>query len=559
MVRRRLQFVNRMQILFLLSVLVFLSTLSAQEEIQEFKEENWQLFNGNIVEHLGRKSLTGSAALKNIEFENGVIEFDIAVTGQRSYPGIRFRAQSRANAENVYIRPHLNRISPDALQYTPVFNNEACWQLYNGDGFTSGIDIPTNEWVHFKLAVSGSQARVTIGETDTQTLKIDYLQHGRSKGSIVLTAPANGSAWFSNFKIDTSATLNFETPHMQPTPPGLLTDWHISQSFKYTQIDLEKTPEQQGIHDIEWQKVACEKSGLINISRAIQRRGREPDFVFAKTTISSKKQHNKEFKFGYSDWIVIFLNGKQLFNGSSPYQGRGAAFQGIIGLFDSVLLPLQKGENELMLIIGETFGGWGFMFQDAKHVAMAEGMKKMWESEKVFTTAESVLYDTKRDVLYVTNFDQFNVGNSAVQQFISKVSLNGEILNLRWVDNLNNPLGMTIHDDKLFTAERNAVAEIDLNTNTILQRHIIPGSFFLNDIAIDDAGRIYITDSRKNVIWRYVHGQAEEWLSGDAVLDPNVIYFHNNKILFGNSGDRSLKSVELNSMKIEVIARFEKG
>jgi len=498
------------RILFLTLFVSSLVQVSAQNDIISFDLENWQIFNGKFVEFQGKTSLAGSAQLKDVEFEDGIIEFDISVTGSRSYPGIRFRAQSAVAAENIYIRPHIIGISQDALQYTPIFNGEACWQLYNGEGYTSGISISKDEWVHIKIEVSRSQARVYIGETEAPILKIDYLKHGESNGGIALTAPSNGTVHFSNFKINKTTQFNFEPPLEEETPPGVITDWEISQSFKYSKIDLEKTHEHQGIKDIKWQKVESEKSGLINISKHIQRVGREPDFIFAKTIIESEKQETKEFKFGYSDWVVIFLNGELLFSGSSPYQGRGTAFLGIIGLYDAIMLPLKEGKNELQLIVGESFGGWGFMFQDGKAVYKDNNLTKLWETEKVFTTSESVLYDPIRELLYVTNFDQFNVNNPRAHQLISKVALDGNIEELKWIDSLNNPLGMTIYKDKLFTAERNAVAEIDLDEGKIANRHPIPGSVFLNDIAIDSSGNIFVTDSRKNVIWKYSNGNTEE-------------------------------------------------
>jgi len=536
-------------------------TVSGKEEQSyiPFDSDNWQVYNGKIEEYKERTSLAGTAALKDVEFEDGIIEFDVSVTGTRSYPGIRFRAQSVAATENIYIRPHIIGISEDALQYTPIFNREACWQLYNGEGFTSGFEMPTNEWVHFRIEVSGTQARIYIGATKTSTLKIEHLKHGKSKGGIALTAPPNGTAHFSNFRIEKNAKLDFETALEEETPPGIITDWEISQSFKYSKINMEKTYAQQGIKDIRWQKVESEKSGLINVSKHIQRVGREPDFIFAKTIIKSDKQEMKEIKFGYSDWAVIFLNGELLFTGSSPYQGRGTAFLGIIGLYDAIMLPLKKGKNELQLLVGETFGGWGFMFQEGKAVYQDKNFTKLWESEKKFVTSESVLYDHKRDVLYVTNFDQFNVNNPRAHQFISKVSLNGKIEELKWIDSLSNPLGITIHNDRLFTAERNGIAEVDLDMGKVVKRYSIPGSVFLNDIAIDNSGYIYVTDSRKNVIWKYSNGTAEEWLIGDEVLDPNVLYIDGGKLFFGNSGDQSLKAVNLPDKTIKTITKFETG
>ncbi|MFC2083710.1 hypothetical protein ACFLS9_01500 [Bacteroidota bacterium] len=315
------------QITLIVFINIFSSfNISAQNGNFPFDSENWQLFNGQFVEYMGRTTLMGSAQLIDVEFENGIIEYDIAVTGERSYPGIRFRVQSMADAENFYIRPHIIGVSQDALQYTPIFNNEACWQLYNGEGFTSGINMQKNEWVRVRMEVTGSQARVYIGDVESPSLKINYLKHGKSKGGIVLVSPPNGSAYFSNFRINKTTNLNFEPPLNKEMPPGIITDWQISQTFKYSKIDLEKTYNQQNLTDLEWQTVNCEKSGLVNVSSYIQRRGREPDFIFAKTIIESDEDQLKQLNFGYSDWVVIFLNEELLFSGSSPYQGRGMGF-----------------------------------------------------------------------------------------------------------------------------------------------------------------------------------------------------------------------------------------
>ena len=66
-----------------------------------------------------------------------------------------------------------------------------------------------------------------------------------------------------------------------------------------------------------------------------------------------------------------------------------------------IMNSLKKGENELMLMIGEGFGGWGFMFQGTD-ILVDERLEEVWQTETVFSVPESVLYDPKREVLYVT-------------------------------------------------------------------------------------------------------------------------------------------------------------
>ena len=141
------------------------SPAKAQASVLEFTPDRWVLNNAEVKEHLGRKALEGSAYLKDVVFENGIIEVDIATEHKRSYPGILFRIQSEDAFENVYFRPHRAGHYSDAIQYVPVFNGVSGWQFYSGDGFTAEVSLPASRWVHVRMEVMGTQARVFVGES----------------------------------------------------------------------------------------------------------------------------------------------------------------------------------------------------------------------------------------------------------------------------------------------------------------------------------------------------------------------------------------------------------
>ena len=66
-------------------------------------------------------------------------------------------------------------------------------------------------------------------------------------------------------------------------------------------------------------------------------------------------------RFGYSDRVRDFLNGRLLYSGDNGYRSRDFRYLGTIGLFDSVPLALRAGENELLLAVSDSFGGWGVL------------------------------------------------------------------------------------------------------------------------------------------------------------------------------------------------------
>jgi sugar lactone lactonase YvrE len=557
MVKKRSSFKkNCMVLIVLLSVIPWNGWT---QETLDFESDRWVMANAKIVEHLGRTSLMGTAYLKETDFENGVIEVDVAVTGDRSYPGLVFRMQSPLNYERFYIRPHRAPYYPDALQYTHVISGVASWQLCQGEGFTALAEIPKNKWIHLKMEISGTQARVYLDNMDHPALVIPHLKHGKSKGTIGLMGPLDKTAFFSNFRYKVDNTLEFDPPPDVDTPPGMIMEWELSQAFKADAIEMDVYPDEQIRQKIEWKRVHPEPSGLLDVCRFSQRSPGGPEVVFAMATISAKKQETKKYLFGYSDEISIFLNGKNLFTGNSAYQSRDPSFLGAVGLFDAVFLPLEKGENELLFVLKETFGGWGFMCQDGTAVFQAEGLVKLWETEKSFKIPESIVFDGGRNCFYVSNYDGYNPSNNQGKQAISKVSLDGKNVILEWASGLNNPTGMAIFGNRLYVVERQNLVEIDLDSSQIIEKHPIPQAGFLNDVAVDDSGNLYISDSSKHVIYRYSGGIVEEWIKNSEIRNPNGLHVFGGRLIVGNNGDQCLKAIDCETKKIATITNLGPG
>lgn len=543
---------NKSHFKFLVLYLLLTFTMSAQSVSVPFDSDKWQIRAGEVVDYLGQKAFKGMANLKDVDFHNGVIEFDVAFTGQRCFAGVNFRMQSPANYEHFYLRPHKSNL-PDALQYTPVFNFVSSWQLYNGAGFTAAQDIPHNEWVHVKMEIKGSQARVYVNDMSKPAMEMPHLKQGDTKGTIGVFSPMNGVAHFANFSYSLTDDLDFAPAEKLYPPTGIISDWQLSQPITFNKVDLNEYIGNQDL-ELTWQNVSADKTGLVDIMRYKTRASREPDVIYAKYIYKSDKEEYRQFKFGYSDAIRIYVNGQPAFDGQGYFLSRDPGFQGIAGLFDAVYLPLKKGDNEIMLQIIETFGGWGFYFQDADYIHFDDSVKEIWSIGKDINIPESVVYDAKRDVLYCSNFGGLSPAN---QQTISTISIDGKILNKDWVTSLNRPTGMQIHEDKLYVVDRTNVNVIDLKTAEIVEKLAIPEPVFPNDIQVSKDGTIYVSDNDKGAIFRYANSKFEVWLTGEEVNRPNGILLVDNLLLWGNNGTFEFKSVDVHTKEIKTLKKFE--
>jgi hypothetical protein len=346
----------------------------------------WDLQEAKVAEYQGRKCLLldgAAAVLKDFEMRDGVIDVDVATPASRGFFGIQFRLdKDGVNGEWVYLRQHKSGL-PDAMQYTPVFNTGANWQIYNGPGFTGAVDIPKDVWFHLRLEVVGAQAKLYVIDKDKlatdnakPALVMNDLKSGVQKGQVALYV-LTGATYFSNFEIRTTPDAPWER-RLPPMPPDTLTKWSLSPSYDALERNLERplTPtESPAIH---WQDVEAEPPGFVVLYRYREaphlRVSFQGDFskrlepqpgmkvVYARTSIDSDRDQVKKLYIGYSDDVSVFLNGKILYRGRSAQGFRDPGFLGIVNPEnDAVYLSLKKGNNELMLAVSELGGGWGFV------------------------------------------------------------------------------------------------------------------------------------------------------------------------------------------------------
>ena len=316
---------------------------------------SWQEAEPEAAELGGRPCVrveSTSAVLSDVELVDGTIELELAVTPERGFYGVVWRLRDDQNFESFFVRPHQVG-NDDSIQYTPVSNGLSSWQLYHGPGFWSPVEFPLEDWFTIRAAFAGARAEFFVGDLDEPVL-VSELRGPVVPGrvGIFVGGPA---IHLSGFAYE-AAGVAFRAPAGPQLAPatGAIPAWWVSDPFPESPAD----PAGLDLSGRTWTALASEPTGLADLARVhgiVQGRST----VFARATVRSDGPQSKRLDFGFSDRAIVYLNGRPLYAGDDTYRSRDYRFLGSIGYWDSLYLPLEAGDNELVIAVSETFGGWG--------------------------------------------------------------------------------------------------------------------------------------------------------------------------------------------------------
>lgn len=193
--------------------------------------------------------------------------------------------------------------------------------------------------------------------------------------------------------------------------------------------------------------------------------------------------------------------------------------------------------------------------------ADSEKPELAWELEG-FKNPESAVYDPRLNIIYVSNVNG-SPNEKDDNGFISIVSVNGNLLNEKWVPGLNAPKGLAVFDHTLFVADIDELVAINIDNGRIIKKYKVDDARFLNDVDVDSDGNVYVSDMVLDRIHKLSGDDFSIWIESDELENPNGLHFTEDDIIVGSWGKMTdgfateipghLKRISLNTKSISSI------
>lgn len=163
-------------------------------------------------------------------------------------------------------------------------------------------------------------------------------------------------------------------------------------------------------------------------------------------------------------------------------------------------------------------------------------MSPSWTATEGMDTPESVYVDAGSGAIFVSQI----VGEPAAMDgagHITRLDMGGNVTDAVWADGFNAPKGLRSHEGVLWTADINRLVGIDIESAEVVSEIPIEGSMFLNDVAIDEMGTIYVSDMMTSRIYMVSDGTAEVFAEGPELEYPNGLLVDGDRLIVAAWGE----------------------
>lgn len=162
-----------------------------------------------------REGSGGLGVLKNVRFQNGTIEVELAgkpsagaAAGARGFVGVAFRVQGGGSKyEAIYLRPTNGR-ADDMLRrnHSTQYISEPEWpwdrlRKESPGVYESYVDLEPGAWTRYRIVVKGTRAELYVHDAAQPCLIVKDLKLGDAGGGVALWVGPGTEAHFTRWKL----------------------------------------------------------------------------------------------------------------------------------------------------------------------------------------------------------------------------------------------------------------------------------------------------------------------------------------------------------------------
>lgn len=185
-------------------------------------------------------------------------------------------------------------------------------------------------------------------------------------------------------------------------------------------------------------------------------------------------------------------------------------------------------------------------------------LELIWQTDSIMPTPEAVRYNAEENVIYVMNMGVKPNSEKDGDGTVSKLSVDGEILEMAWITGLNSPKGAQFQNGKLYIADIDEIAVVDMASASVQKTFPSIDPKFLNDLDIDSNGDVYFTDTGSNQVMKLINGEVSTWIKKDS-LSPNGVFVEEDRILIISYGLGEFYAFDKKSGAQELLATGIRG
>ena len=156
-------------------------------------------------------------------------------------------------------------------------------------------------------------------------------------------------------------------------------------------------------------------------------------------------------------------------------------------------------------------------------------------NEPAFAQPESAYFYTSGSTDPGVYFISSTNGNE--MGWVSKLAVDGSIIDSRWATNIRNPMGMRVSGKRLWVNNITEIIGINLKDPSDRIVYSIDDAILLNDLATDSSGYAYLSDSMNSRVVRIdlATGENSTFIS-TLPSSPNGLLVHGDKLYIASWG-----------------------